>query len=83
MMCQLKWLKVEQRHQLHEYVMMYKVINIIASQYLRDYFTELTDAHATCGSCRHLLEIQKKYIVSWQRTCQYLGTKHGMKYIRI
>ncbi len=74
-MSDLKWLTIEQRHELHTSVMVYKVINSLAPNYLCKYFTELSDRNITHGNTRGLLEIPKKQLACGQRTFQHRGTK--------
>ncbi len=74
-MSDLKWLTIEQRHKLHTSVMVYKVMNSLAPNYLCKYFTELSDMNITHGKTRGLLEIPKKQLARGQRTFQYRGTK--------
>ncbi len=68
MMSDLKWFTIEQKHKLHTYVMVYKVMNSLAPNYLSKYFTELSDRNITCGNTRGLLEIPKKQLASGQRS---------------
>ncbi len=50
MMTDLKWRTLEQRHKLHTSVMVYKVMNSLAPNYLYKYFTELSDRNITHGN---------------------------------
>ncbi len=47
MMSDLKWFTIEQRHKLHTFVMVYKVMNSPAPNYLCRYFTELSHRKIT------------------------------------
>ncbi len=58
-MSDLKRLTIEQRHKLHTSVMVYKVMNSLAPNYLCKYFTELSDRNITRGNTRGVLEIPK------------------------
>ncbi len=75
MMSDLKWLTIEQRHNLHTSVMVYKVMNSLAPNHLCKYFTELSDRNITRGKTRVLLEIPTKRLACGQRTFQYRGIK--------
>ncbi len=73
MMSDLKWLAIEQRHKLYTSVMVYKVMNKLAPNYLCKYFTERSDRNIRCGNTRGLLEIPEKQLACGQRTFQYRG----------
>ncbi len=66
MMSDLKWLTIEQRDKLHTSVMVYKVMNSLAPNYLCKYFTELSDRNITCGNTKGLVEIPEKQLVCGQ-----------------
>ncbi len=68
MMFDLKWLTIEQRNKLHTSVMVYKVMNSLAPNYLCKYFTELSDRNITRSNTRCLLEIPKKQLACGYRT---------------
>ena len=72
---ELNWLPVKEQLLLREAIMMYKCVNNLAPQYLRELFTKRSDIHQRSTRSLGLLQIPLYKTSAGQRSFNYRGVK--------